>query len=146
MEVAMGTEGRTASTGRKTRGRSDLAEVRIDQHVGQRIKLLRGLRGQSQTDLARALGLTFQQVQKYESGTNRVAVSRLVRIAEALDAPVGYFLDGLEGGAPAGGLPDHEIILAATRLQVLPEQQRRAIRAFISALTHMARAADRGED
>jgi transcriptional regulator with XRE-family HTH domain len=64
----------------------------IDVHVGARIRLRRTLLGISQTTLAEALGLTFQQVQKYEKGVNRVSSSRLVRPASALDVAVPYFL------------------------------------------------------
>ena len=60
----------------------------IDVHVGGRIRLRRTLMGLSQTGLGEVIGLTFQQVQKYERGANRVSASMLYRIAEALDVPV----------------------------------------------------------
>ena len=63
----------------------------IDVHVGARIRLRRTLLGMSQGTLAEAIGLTFQQVQKYERGTNRVSSSRLVDMANALDVDVPYF-------------------------------------------------------
>lgn len=63
----------------------------IDVHVGNRIRLRRTLLGMSQTVLAEAIGLTFQQVQKYERGTNRVSSSRLVDMANALDVDISYF-------------------------------------------------------
>ena len=63
----------------------------IDVHVGTRIRLRRTLLGISQTSLAEAIGLTFQQVQKYEKGANRVSSSRLMDIANALDTEVPYF-------------------------------------------------------
>lgn len=66
----------------------------IDIHVGGKVKSRRLMLGLSQEDLADAIGLTFQQVQKYERGTNRISVSRLVDIAKALKIPFGYFLDG----------------------------------------------------
>jgi transcriptional regulator with XRE-family HTH domain len=62
-----------------------------DMEVGRRIRARRLARDMSQTDLATQLGLTFQQVQKYEKGTNRVGAGRLKRIAEILDAPITYF-------------------------------------------------------
>jgi len=62
-----------------------------DQAVGRRIRARRLAKDMSQTDLATQLGLTFQQVQKYEKGTNRVGASRLRRIAEILEAPITYF-------------------------------------------------------
>ncbi len=75
----------------------------IDVHVGQRIRLRRNLLGLSQEKLGEALGLTFQQVQKYERGVNRVGASRLHVLAQVLDVPVGFFYDDLpatEGAAP----------------------------------------------
>jgi transcriptional regulator with XRE-family HTH domain len=82
----------------------DLVETRlpnpVDLHVGARIRLRRRMQGVSQEKLADALGLTFQQVQKYERGANRVSASKLYEIASALHAPVSYFFDGLAD--PAG--------------------------------------------
>lgn len=74
----------------------------VDTHVGARLRLRRTLMGLSQTELARSVGLTFQQVQKYESGANRISASRLYHIAEALDVPVSFFFDDIpRGGAAA---------------------------------------------
>jgi transcriptional regulator with XRE-family HTH domain len=70
----------------------------IDVHVGSRIRLRRTLLGISQMALAEAIGLTFQQVQKYESGANRVSSSRLVDIANALDVEVPYFFQEMAAG------------------------------------------------
>src|SRR5579862_5575580 len=67
----------------------------VDLHVGARIRMRRRLQGVSQEKLADALGLTFQQVQKYERGANRVSASKLYEIASALKSPVAYFFDGL---------------------------------------------------
>lgn len=68
----------------------------IDMHVGARIRLRRKVLGHSQGDLADALGLTFQQVQKYERGTNRVSASKLFEIGRFLEAPVSFFFEGLD--------------------------------------------------
>lgn len=68
----------------------------IDAYVGQRIKERRTLVGVSQTGLADHLGITFQQVQKYEKGTNRVSASRLYEIAQILDCDLKSFFDGVE--------------------------------------------------
>jgi transcriptional regulator with XRE-family HTH domain len=65
----------------------------IDVHVGGRLRLRRTLLGMSQERLAEAIGLTFQQVQKYEKGNNRVSSSRLVDLANALDVSVSYFFE-----------------------------------------------------
>jgi transcriptional regulator with XRE-family HTH domain len=69
----------------------------VDVHVGNRLRTRRLLIGMNQEALARRLGLTFQQVQKYESGANRVSASRLKRIADVLAVKVGYFFIGLQG-------------------------------------------------
>lgn len=65
----------------------------IDVHVGHRIRLRRTLLGMSQERLGEAIGLTFQQVQKYERGANRVGASRLFDLSRVLDVPVSYFFD-----------------------------------------------------
>jgi transcriptional regulator with XRE-family HTH domain len=67
----------------------------VDLHVGGRIRMKRKVLGVSQERLAEALGLTFQQVQKYERGANRVSASKLYEIARFLNAPVSYFFEGL---------------------------------------------------
>lgn len=66
----------------------------VDVHVGSRVRMRRILIGMSQEKLGDALGLTFQQVQKYEKGTNRIGASRLQHIANILGVPVEYFFDG----------------------------------------------------
>jgi transcriptional regulator with XRE-family HTH domain len=68
---------------------------KIDAHVGARIKLRRTLLGLSQEALGEKLGLTFQQVQKYERGMNRVGASRLHKVSEVLDVPVSFFFDDI---------------------------------------------------
>jgi len=73
----------------------------IDVHVGARIRLRRTLLGISQTGLADAIGLTFQQVQKYEKGANRVSSSRLVDLAKVLDVTVPYFFEEMSAGVRA---------------------------------------------
>ncbi|MCQ8241903.1 helix-turn-helix domain-containing protein [Rhizosaccharibacter radicis] len=70
----------------------------IDVHVGSRIRLRRTLLGMSQERLGDALGLTFQQVQKYERGANRVGASRLFDLSRVLDVPVSFFFDDLPNG------------------------------------------------
>jgi len=70
----------------------------IDVAVGQRIRIQRLTAGLSQTELAEELGVTFQQVQKYEKGVNRVGAGRLTKIAEVLGSPVSYFFGANEDG------------------------------------------------
>lgn len=66
----------------------------IDQHVGSRVRLRRVMLGLSQEKLGNALGVTFQQVQKYEKGSNRIGASRLQAISKLLDAPPSFFFEG----------------------------------------------------
>jgi transcriptional regulator with XRE-family HTH domain len=70
----------------------------VDVHVGQRIRQRRTLLGMSQQKVAEALGLTFQQVQKYEWGTNRVSSGRLFELARILNIPIPHFFEGMEAG------------------------------------------------
>lgn len=72
----------------------------IDIHVGQRVRARRKMLGLSQTQLGQELGVTFQQVQKYERGTNRIGSSRLFRMSNTLDVPVAYFFEGAETKMP----------------------------------------------
>lgn len=69
----------------------------VDQHVGSRVRLRRMLLGMSQERLGESMGLTFQQVQKYEKGTNRIGASRLQHIAQILKVPVSFFFEGVSG-------------------------------------------------
>lgn len=68
----------------------------IDAYVGSQVKLRRSVVGMSQTELAKRLGITFQQVQKYEKGANRIGASRLYLISEILEVPVQFFFEGVE--------------------------------------------------
>ena len=86
----------------------------VDAHVGRRLRRRRTALGMSQEQLGAALGLTFQQVQKYEKGQNRIGAGRLYRIANILGVPVQYFFEGLSNGSdtamlPGGEVPDTEI-------------------------------------
>jgi transcriptional regulator with XRE-family HTH domain len=66
----------------------------IEKHVGGRVRMRRVLMGMSQGQLGKSLGVTFQQIQKYEKGQNRIGASRLQQIAKLLDTPVSYFFEG----------------------------------------------------
>lgn len=74
----------------------------IDAHIGRRIQLRRNMIGLSQKDLGEKCGVTFQQIQKYESGANRIVASRLFQIGMILDTPVSFFFSGLPRQVPAG--------------------------------------------
>jgi transcriptional regulator with XRE-family HTH domain len=75
----------------------------IDIHVGSRIRLRRTMLGMSQEKLGESLGITFQQIQKYEKGTNRVGASRLQNISNILNVPVSFFFEDAPGEHSAGG-------------------------------------------
>jgi transcriptional regulator with XRE-family HTH domain len=75
------------------------ANVAVDKHVGSRARMRRMMLGMSQEKLGEALGLTFQQVQKYEKGTNRISASRLQHMSQILQVPVPFFFEGAPGGA-----------------------------------------------
>lgn len=83
--------------GRGRRGKSDHPNP-VDVHVGARVRLRRTLLGMSQEKLGQAIGLTFQQVQKYERGTNRIGASRLHELARALDVPIAFFFEEMNLG------------------------------------------------
>lgn len=72
----------------------------IDKHVGSRVRMRRMMLGMSQEKLGDALGLTFQQVQKYEKGANRIGASRLQQIAQILQVPVEFFFEGAPNVPP----------------------------------------------
>mgnify|MGYP002784700549 CR=1 FL=1 len=74
----------------------------VDLHVGKQLRQRRWLLGMTQQQLAQAVGIRFQQVQKYESGANRVSASRLWDLAKALNSPVTYFFEGLDAGLAPG--------------------------------------------
>jgi transcriptional regulator with XRE-family HTH domain len=76
----------------------------IDIHVGSRVRLRRTMLGMSQEKLGEALGITFQQIQKYEKGTNRVGASRLQNISTVLNVPVSFFFEDAPGD-PSTGQP-----------------------------------------
>jgi transcriptional regulator with XRE-family HTH domain len=82
----------------------------IDKHVGSRVRMRRMMLGMSQEKLGDALGLTFQQVQKYEKGTNRIGASRLQQISQILQVPVAFFFEGAPNipSGPAGRDGLHE--------------------------------------
>jgi transcriptional regulator with XRE-family HTH domain len=85
---------------------TDRAPNPIDVHVGARVRMRRKMKGISQEALAGKLKLTFQQVQKYERGTNRISASKLYEIARALDVTIGDFFEGLDDTRAEGGVSE----------------------------------------
>ncbi|MGI9389050.1 MAG: helix-turn-helix domain-containing protein [Boseongicola sp.] len=108
----------------------------VDVHVGKRIRHRRWMVGMTQQQLAEHVGIKFQQIQKYETGMNRVSASRLWDIAETLTVPVSFFFDGIEtdtSGAtserqiPGDILADKEALELVRSYYAIPETQRRRL-------------------
>jgi transcriptional regulator with XRE-family HTH domain len=101
----------------------------VDEHVGGRVRFRRTLLGVTQQQLAEALGVTFQQVQKYEKGANRIGSSRLYDLSTILDVPVGYFFeemsDAVRERSPAKLLQAREINFAEAIEQNEPRVTKR---------------------
>jgi transcriptional regulator with XRE-family HTH domain len=86
---------------------TDRGPLAVDMHVGARVRMRRRFMGVSQQSLAAKLGITFQQVQKYERGANRISASKLYEIGRVLEAPVSFFFEGLaEPGRTGKGSGD----------------------------------------
>lgn len=105
----------------------------VDAHVGKRIRHRRWMVGMTQQQLADKVGIKFQQIQKYETGMNRVSASRLWDIADALGVGINFFFDGLEdAGASARAtsgdiLGDKEALELVRSYYAIPEAQRRRL-------------------
>ncbi len=105
----------------------------VDVHVGQRVRQRRWLAGMTQQQLAERVGIKFQQLQKYETGTNRISASRIWDIAAVMEVPVSFFFEGLEGQARDTGearadiLTDKEAVDLVRAYYSIPENQRRKL-------------------
>lgn len=104
----------------------------VDAHVGKRIRHRRWMVGMTQQQLADKVGIKFQQIQKYETGMNRVSASRLWDVAEALGVTIGFFFEGLneaQGTLQTGGdiLADKEALELVRSYYAIPEAQRRRL-------------------
>lgn len=108
----------------------------VDVHVGKRVRHRRWMVGTTQQQLAEAVGIKFQQIQKYETGMNRVSASRLWDIANVLDVPVSFFFEGLDNDdttdasgsqTPADVLTDKEALELLRSYYSIPENQRRKL-------------------
>lgn len=108
----------------------------VDVHVGKRVRHRRWMVGMTQQQLGEAVGIKFQQIQKYETGMNRISASRLWDIAHAMDVPVSFFFEGLEEGesgaaaptnTPGDLLADKEALELVRSYYAIPENQRRRL-------------------
>ncbi len=123
----------------------------MDQHVGERIRKRRTLLGYTQEQLADALGISYQQVQKYETGANRVSAGRLFQIAQRLDVSVAYFFDGLELTAQAASMPhggaNRATIDLVRNFNAIPDGSiRNAVAGLVKSLSERGEAGSNGED
>jgi transcriptional regulator with XRE-family HTH domain len=102
----------------------------VDIHVGERVRQRRWMMALTQQQLGEGVGIKFQQIQKYESGANRISASRMWDIASALEVPVSFFFEGLDGQAAdthesrGGFLTDKEALELVRTYYAIPEQQR----------------------
>ncbi|MBV7408969.1 MULTISPECIES: helix-turn-helix domain-containing protein [Roseobacteraceae] len=119
----------------------------VDVHVGKRIRQRRWLIGMTQQKLADMVGIKFQQIQKYETGANRVSASRLWDIGEAMGVPVAFFFEGLKddgaqpeatGNVPTDMLSDKEAMELVRTYYAIPEAQRRRLFELARVLTDVA--------
>ncbi|SPF78302.1 helix-turn-helix domain-containing protein [Pseudoprimorskyibacter insulae] len=120
----------------------------VDVHVGKRIRHRRWLVGMTQQQLAEHVGIKFQQIQKYETGANRVSASRLWDIADALEVPVSFFFEGLEASKsgeetaaeaiPADLMGDKEALDLIRSYYAIPEHQRRRLFELARVLSDVA--------
>jgi len=118
----------------------------VDVHVGKRIRHRRWLAGMTQQQLAQSVGIKFQQIQKYETGANRVSASRLWDIADALEVEVSFFFEGLEtedapqsnSAVPADILGDKEALELVRSYYSIPENQRRRLFDLARVLSDVA--------
>ena len=107
----------------------------VDVHVGKRIRHRRWMVGMTQQQLAEQVGIKFQQIQKYETGMNRVSASRLWDISEALSVPISFFFEGIEveplvegqKTLPGDILADKEALELVRSYYSIPENQRRQL-------------------
>ncbi|WP_299282471.1 helix-turn-helix transcriptional regulator [uncultured Tateyamaria sp.] len=120
----------------------------VDAHVGKRIRQRRWLIGMTQQKLADMVGIKFQQIQKYETGANRVSASRLWDIGEAMGVPVAFFFEGIKegdatfepvsGDVPPDMLSDKEAMELVRTYYAIPENQRRRLFELARVLSDVA--------
>ncbi|WP_099825638.1 helix-turn-helix domain-containing protein [Oceaniglobus indicus] len=120
----------------------------VDVHVGKRVRHRRWMLGMTQQQLAEQVGIKFQQIQKYETGMNRISASRLWDIADAVDVPVAFFFEGMDGDdgkspQPTGTVPgdilaDKEALELVRSYYAIPENQRRRLFELARVLSEVA--------
>ena len=119
-----------------SRAASETHSDPVDRHVGARVRARRRACGVSQTDLGAALSLTFQQIQKYERGANRISASKLYGVARALGAPIEFFFEGLPDTANADGRLSKSAAADLTASEFLMSPEGPQVTALFSRLTN----------
>ncbi|WP_449230770.1 helix-turn-helix domain-containing protein [Azospirillum doebereinerae] len=109
----------------------------MDAHVGQRVRMRRTLLGMSQEKLGEAIGLTFQQVQKYERGSNRISAGTLYRLGQVLDVPVSFFFDAYDDDATSRRNARTDDSAPSTDSQI-SRREARLLRLWRAAPTHVS--------
>jgi transcriptional regulator with XRE-family HTH domain len=113
----------------------------VDGHVGARVARARAERGITQRDLAAAIGVTYQQLQKYERGLNRIGAGRLYAVSEALGVPISYFFMGIEkADRPETPKPIRRMSVEAALEGAIPDEAARAIAGLCKAIAQSKRA------
>ncbi len=118
----------------------------IDVEIGRRLRALRWVQGMSMEQLAARIGVTHQQIQRYEAGSDRLPASRLFEFARLFDVPVGRFFETVrlpqdeQGRSPAA--PDGRGLRLAREFEKLPEAQKRAVLSLVQSLSFMQSAWD----
>ena len=119
----------------------------VDVHVGKRVRHRRWMLGVTQQQLAERVGIKFQQIQKYETGMNRISASRLWDIAEALEVPISFFFEGLESAVaevegqlymPGDLMSDKEALELVRSYYLIPETQRKRLFDLARVLSEVA--------
>lgn len=121
----------------------------VDHHVGARIRERRTTLGLSQQQLARMIGVTYQQAHKYERGLNRISAGRLFEIAQVLDVPISYFFEGLGDGSEAQPVSPRQrmfLELARNFAMIDNDKHQEALSQMARALAAQSQAAQRDRD
>ncbi len=113
----------------------------VDQFVGGKIYSLRLAKGLSRQQLSKSIGVTHQQLQKYEKGTNRISIGRLVLIAKALEKDTSYFYEGLENNSQEPIMTKHQrmcIEISRNFMKIKSSEHQNAVNTLVKSLSKVA--------
>lgn len=119
----------------------------FDRHISARIRERRMMIGATQQDIARRMGVSYQQFHKYESGVNRVSAGRLLEIADVLGVEPSYFFEGLDRGELAESAPRRRLLIELSRnfARITQPHYKEAVAAFTRAIAKLDAASDNDE-